>query len=70
MPLHRLVAIVAAGVCILLVAGPPAAAQSVASAAIRGKVVDQTSAGLPGVSVLATSPALIGGQAVATTDSP
>ena len=48
---------------------PPAAAQSVASAAIRGKVTDETSAALPGVTVTATSASLIGGQAVAMTDA-
>jgi hypothetical protein len=45
-----------------------ASAQSVANARIRGKVIDESGAGIPGVAVAGTSPSLIVGQVTATTD--
>lgn len=61
-------------VCIVIVsallgAAGAAAAQSVANATIRGKVVDETGGALPGVTVTAASPALLVGQIAVATDS-
>jgi Carboxypeptidase regulatory-like domain len=60
--------VIAASVLSIAALAKTAAAQSASNAAIRGRVTDETSAALPGVTVTASSPALIGGQAVATTD--
>ena len=68
MSLQRLGVVAAVCMMVLIGAVPRAASQSVASATIRGKVVDETGAGLPGATVTASSPALIAGQAVATSD--
>src|SRR5215510_4865249 len=53
---------------VLLVASA-ASAQSVSSGVIRGKVADETGGALPGVTVSATSPALLVPQLVAVTDA-
>src|SRR6476646_11140697 len=56
-----------AGVMFLFAAH--ASGQSVANATIRGRVSDATGGALPGVTIAATSPALIAPQLVAVTDA-
>src|SRR5262245_57245672 len=46
-----------------------ALAQSASNGTIRGKVTDETSASMPGVTITVTSPALIVAQLVVTTDT-
>jgi hypothetical protein len=53
----------------LLAASTDALAQSTVNATIRGKVTDETGGALPGVTVVATSPALIQGQRSSVTDA-
>jgi hypothetical protein len=48
---------------------PPAAGQTVGSASIRGQVVDESGAGIPGVTVTATSPSLQLRQRTVVTDN-
>ncbi len=47
----------------------PLFAQTASNANIRGRLTDESGATLPGVSVTATSPALIGGQLTAVSDT-
>ena len=55
--------------CVIFLTASVASAQTIGNAAIRGRVTDPTGAALPGVTVTATSPALLVPQLVTQTDT-
>lgn len=65
---RRLHIAVALAALMLLLTTSFASAQSATNATIRGKVTDETSGALPGVTVTITSPALIQGSQTKATD--
>ncbi len=65
---HRVGTVVVSAIAVLLLSIAPARAQGPTSGSINGTVTDNTGAILPGVTVTATSPALLGSQTATTNE--
>src|SRR5689334_3040639 len=65
---RRVGVLIALAVCGVLANDPSASAQVVSNASIRGRAIDESGGALPGVTVTATSPALLLPSIETTTD--